>query len=369
MLTNTTEIGTARLPLRRVTIPALTAVSPSAPRRPSRFPALARAVLAGVLALAALAAPAAAQTEPGAPRYLEIVPGDRKVTLQWKPPASDGGAPITGYEYRYKSTGNNYPAAWTAVPDESLTVGHGLHALHIHPNLMNGTEYTFQVHAVNSEGSGMPSNEATTTPIPNMPHTIPDKSEGVIVAQSPRVGERVKIVALHSVEDQDDMFLARGGEERYTYKWQWLRVNAGVETEIPGATELRGILSTVYILTPADVGSQVKARMRFLDDRGNLEEWVSALYPTSGTIAAAGRSEPPGDSGDDGGRDTDPPGDDGGGGGTDPPGDGDDGGGGGGDGGTGEPPPEPVPALPVAGAIGLGLLLLGTGARALRGRA
>ena len=34
---------------------------------------------------------------------------------------------------------------------------------------------------------------------------------------------------------------------------------------------------------------------------------------------------------------------------------------------TGEP--EPVPALPLAGAIGLGLLLLGTGGRALRGRA
>ena len=32
MLTNTTEIGTARLPLRRVTIPALTAVPPSATR-------------------------------------------------------------------------------------------------------------------------------------------------------------------------------------------------------------------------------------------------------------------------------------------------------------------------------------------------
>ena len=34
-----------------------------------------------------------------------------------------------------------------------------------------------------------------------------------------------------------------------------------------------------------------------------------------------------------------------------------------------DPPPEPVPALPVAGAIGLGLLLLGTGGRALRRRA
>ena len=42
MLTNTTEIGTATLPRRRLTIPAPTDVSPSAPRRPPRFPALAQ---------------------------------------------------------------------------------------------------------------------------------------------------------------------------------------------------------------------------------------------------------------------------------------------------------------------------------------
>ena len=79
MLTNTSEIGTAILPLRRLTIPARTEISPSAqrpalsatpnsparqgtptapPRRPPRFPAL-----ACVLALAALATPALARTE------------------------------------------------------------------------------------------------------------------------------------------------------------------------------------------------------------------------------------------------------------------------------------------------------------------
>ena len=207
---------TARLPRRSGTPPA------------PRFPALARAVLAGVLALAALATPARAQTVPGAPMALEIIAGDRKVTLHWKPQASNGGAPITVYEYRYKSTGNDYPDAWTVVPAASLTVGGGLGAYHIHPNLMNGTAYTFQVHAVNSEGSGMPSNEATTTPIPNIPHTIPDNSEGVIEGQSSRVGERVSIVVL-SLEDQDRMDLAGpGGVKRYSYKWQWIRVNAGV---------------------------------------------------------------------------------------------------------------------------------------------
>ena len=82
-MTNPTEIGTAILPPRRLTISALSDVSTSAqrpapsdtpnsparpgtptapPRRPPRFPALARAALACVLALAALATPALAQT-------------------------------------------------------------------------------------------------------------------------------------------------------------------------------------------------------------------------------------------------------------------------------------------------------------------
>ena len=62
MLTDTTEIGTTMLPRRRVTIPALTAVSPGARFRPPRVQTLARAVLACVLALAALSTPAFAQT-------------------------------------------------------------------------------------------------------------------------------------------------------------------------------------------------------------------------------------------------------------------------------------------------------------------
>ena len=62
MLTNTTEIGTATLPRRRLIIPAPTDVSPSAPRRPPRFPALAWAALA-LLGLLAHPSPASAQTD------------------------------------------------------------------------------------------------------------------------------------------------------------------------------------------------------------------------------------------------------------------------------------------------------------------
>ena len=71
MLTNTTEIGTATLPRRRLTIPAPTDVSPSAPRRPPRFPALAQFASAArpnpvAFALAVLAVLATVAPEPAA---------------------------------------------------------------------------------------------------------------------------------------------------------------------------------------------------------------------------------------------------------------------------------------------------------------
>ena len=76
MLTNTTEIGTATLPRRRLTIPAPTDVSPSAPRRPPRFPALAqfasaarrvpRAAIPVAFALAVFAVLATVAPEPAA---------------------------------------------------------------------------------------------------------------------------------------------------------------------------------------------------------------------------------------------------------------------------------------------------------------
>ena len=134
-----------------------------------------RGVAAVVLAagLLGMAAPVFAQvTAPGAPVGLVAVAGDLKVTLNWKEPDSDGGAPITGYEYRYKSMGNSYPAGWTAVPDDALGVGASLGAYLIQPNLMNGTAYTFQVRAVNSEGGGTPSDEATATPPTQHPRHV-----------------------------------------------------------------------------------------------------------------------------------------------------------------------------------------------------
>ena len=260
-----------------------------------------RGVAAVVLAagLLGMAAPVFAQvTAPGAPVGLVAVAGDLKVTLNWKEPDSDGGAPITGYEYRYKSMGNSYPAGWTAVPDDALGVGASLGAYLIQPNLMNGTAYTFQVRAVNSEGGGTPSDEATATPQPN----IPAMYESFSIKRVPRVPATLDM-ELGTFQDMDGLSIANDRDERYTYQWQWIRVTGGSETEIPGAVssgagDLGATAADDYTLTPADVGSQLKVRARFLDDRSNQEEWVSPLFPSSGTILPAATCPAPRYTGD-----------------------------------------------------------------------
>ena len=94
-------------------------------------------------------------TAPGPPQTLEASAGDAEVTLSWLAPSSDGGATITSYQYRYKTTGNY--SGWSTVNGggaaRSVTVS----------SLANGTPHTFQVRAVNSAGDGTAST-ATATP-------------------------------------------------------------------------------------------------------------------------------------------------------------------------------------------------------------
>ena len=104
-------------------------------------------------------------TPPDAPGSLAARFGDGEVRLSWTRPP-DGGAPVTGYEYRQMSGGDTtWNPDWTDILDSgadttSYTVG----------SLTNGTAYTFEVRARNRAGAGPPSNRATDTPnAPQMP--------------------------------------------------------------------------------------------------------------------------------------------------------------------------------------------------------
>ena len=90
-------------------------------------------------------------TAPAAPRNLTAVGGDGQVVLSWDAPENDGGTAITDYEYRIN--GRN---PWISVGSTNTT--------YTVTGLVNGTEYTFQVRAVNRVGKSRLPNQAEATP-------------------------------------------------------------------------------------------------------------------------------------------------------------------------------------------------------------
>ena len=85
-------------------------------------------------------------TVPDAPEGLMATAGDGEVTLTWQAPTSDGGSAITSYEYRH--------AVGTTVDPRVEWEDAGAVKEKMISGLRNGTEYTFEVRAVNSAGKG-----------------------------------------------------------------------------------------------------------------------------------------------------------------------------------------------------------------------
>ena len=98
-------------------------------------------------------------TAPTAPTDTRAAVGDTQVTLTWNAPASDGGAAISGYQYRQSETAGDYTAiTWTEITNSAAATSYTV------TDLTNGTTYYFQVRAMNSIGNGTASNEVSATP-------------------------------------------------------------------------------------------------------------------------------------------------------------------------------------------------------------
>ena len=88
--------------------------------------------------------------KPSSPRGpLRVAAGtDKTADLEWQPPTSDGGSPITGYHIEARPTSRS---SWTKVGSvdrdtTKFTV----------PDLKEGLEYYFRVTALNDEGESKP---------------------------------------------------------------------------------------------------------------------------------------------------------------------------------------------------------------------
>ena len=104
---------------------------------------------------------------PSAPRNLEAAAGNARVELRWDPPLTDNGSALRGYGYRYGSGGSWTPGTLGLTPSHTID------------QLTNGTEYTFELWAVNGAGnSDATSVTATPVGVPDPPVLSVEEGDG-----------------------------------------------------------------------------------------------------------------------------------------------------------------------------------------------
>ena len=106
---------------------------------------------------------------PGAPQSFTATPGDTQVTLGWAPPGDTGGSAVTKYQYRHDEGSTIADSVtWNDVPDGSDTGSSTAdETSFVVTSLTNGTEYAFEVRAVNAVGEGAKAGPRTATPVAN----------------------------------------------------------------------------------------------------------------------------------------------------------------------------------------------------------
>jgi CSLREA domain-containing protein len=107
---------------------------------------------------------------PGAPSLTGATASGDTITLQWNPPASSGGTPITSYRI-YRGT---------ASGAETFLVQVGNISNYIDVNVSVGTTYWYKVSAVNAVGEGPLSNELSATPGGNI--IVSDRFERTVAS-------------------------------------------------------------------------------------------------------------------------------------------------------------------------------------------
>ncbi len=207
-------------------------------------------------------------SEPGAPGSLAAAPGAGQVTLSWAAPAKIGGSAITGYQYRRSSDGGTtWSPDWTDIASSATATSH------VVTGLTAGTAYTFQLRAVNTQGSGLHSATAMATAL-----AANQAATGApAITGTAQVG-RTLTAGKGTIAD------GNGVPAESTFGYQWIGVSGATETDIANAT------AKTYVPVAADVGKTLKVRVSFTDDAGHSEMRTSAAV---GPVTAADLTPPP----------------------------------------------------------------------------
>lgn len=195
---------------------------------------------------------------PGPPTGIEVDDGPGKVTLSWRGPLTTGGSPIIRYEYRY---GEGEDA-------ESTTFGRWMSAmmeLSVEiTGLTPGTEYSFEVRAVNSAGAGMAANSDAAaaedrTPNATGPTAVPQGVRAILgthdgtAADEGHESDAQITVSWDALPVADNGGEALDGTEPYELCYKkstdsaWMRWDSGVSAfTVPASTGGGALWSAVH---------------------------------------------------------------------------------------------------------------------------
>ena len=207
---------------------------------------------------AAAAAQSVPFTAPDAPQSLALVPEDEKIRAEWRPPAFNGGSPITGYEVRWDP-----PNAGGA----KLAITGPLSATYTIPRLANGTTYTVKVRAFVAGTDGVVAGEYAVA------RSAPLNAPGA--PQSPAVEERNRELRITWQPPANN-----GGAAVTAYHFRWRpQTGAYASATVPAD-------ATSYTLQNLQNGAVYEVHIA-AENRAGVGAYTEALRGTPFTEAGA----------------------------------------------------------------------------------